>query len=145
MKRTGLIIAVGLLACSAFAADARTKIVTVTTTATNAATTVSATCDFTGYLESVIVVPPATNTGNIAISYQPAASVASAITLVSKTGLAAETVYRPRVDSTTTDGTANTNDPPERFLLAGEVITTSLSSANVTSETWSVVFKWLKK
>ena len=147
MKRLGLVIAtVWLASLAAFASDARTKIKSVTTTATNAATAVSTTLDFTGYLESVIVDPPAGSpTGTVSISYQPKLSTASAVTLVSKAGLTTETVFRPRVDTTTTDGTANTNDDPARFFLAGEVITFSISSANVTSATWNAYFKWENK
>jgi len=146
MKRTGLFIAVWLMACAAFAADSKSEIVDVTTTATNAATLVTDTTSINGYLESVIVVPPAgTPTGTVSVAYQPRLSTASAVTLVSKAGLTAETVFRPRVDTTTTDGTANTNDPPTRFMLAGEDITVSISSANVTNATWNVIIKWEKK
>ncbi len=142
-----MIVTVWLMsACAVFAGDARTKIKSVTTTATNAATTVSTTLDFTGYLESIIVDPPAGSpTGTVSIAYQPKLATASAVTLVSKAGLTTETVFRPRVDTTTTDGTANTGDTPTRFFLAGETITFSISSANVTSAVWNACFKWENK
>jgi hypothetical protein len=147
MRGAGIcVLAVWLSACAAYGADSRSKIVSVTTTATNAATTVSQTFSVNGYLESIIVDPPAGSpTGSVTIAYQPKLSTASAISLVAKTGLTAETVFRPRVDTTTIDGTANTGDDPEKFMLSGEVITFSVTDANVTSATWNVYFKWLNK
>lgn len=148
MKRIGLTIAAGLLAaCVAFSSDIGTKTVSVTTTATNAATRVTGTfADIVGEVESIWMdAPSGTPTGNVSVSYQPALSTLAPVVLATNSAMTADAVYRPRVDVTDNAGNSLTNDPPAKYTIRGETVTVAIDSANVTSQTWNVYFKWIKK
>jgi len=134
-KAIYIALAVGLVVCvSVFAEGLRTVRLSVNTGATAGGTD---TANVRGYVEQVLFDVPTAggSTGTVTVSYQPDISTMAAITIATKTGLTADQVVRPRVDGTTTDGTANTNDPPERYPVAG-VLTFTVASARATNLTW---------
>ncbi len=73
-------------------------------------------------------------------------STLSDVTLASKAAVAADLIVRPRVDTTTTDGTANTGDPPVRYMLAGENLVFNVVNASGSNVTFKALIQYeLKK
>ena len=93
-----------------------------------------AACAFAAPQEATISV--ATGTVTLAVT-QPSGNT---ITLATK-GIAATTLFRPRLDGTDTAGAALTSDPPGRYLSYGDTWTLTVAAASVTGKTWRV---WIK-
>jgi hypothetical protein len=97
----------------------------------------SATLAATGYIEALYVsVSDGSSTGGVRVSYAPLAG--STAVVLATNDVAAEAVFRPRVDGTDTTGSALTSDPPGRFALAGETMT-FVVSGSPTGVVWKCV------
>ena len=136
MRKLSIIGTVALLAACAYAAPK--AILLTAENGTNATATVS-TVAVAGYIDEIVAYGPAVSTGTFAVvAAQP---LANTVTLAGKSAITALTRTRPRFDGTIADGTANTNDPPERYLSWGDTITVTWSSAEPTGGVWRV---WIK-
>ena len=81
-----------------------------------------------GYTDENNKVATAT-TGTVAVTVAPFDGLNDSITLASATVSDGKTVIRPRFDGETSAGSANTEDPPERFNLAGELLTLTVTGS----------------
>jgi len=119
---------------------ARMDSVTVSV-ATGAATTGTGTTTIDGYVEAIVLdVPAGTVTGTYTVAWSPPESTVAAVTIGSGSAITADTWIRPRIDATTTDGTANTSDPPVRYAIPNNgVITVTITNASATNLTWKTL------
>lgn len=140
MRKAIISLAAGLLAC-AFTVHARPqgKEFSVNT-GTNDTGTVTMT-GVAGYIDEIICPIPAGTgvTGTVAVAATPA--IGTAVTLATAT-IAADKLFRTRLDGTDNAGSALTSDPPGRFMAYGDVLVFTVSSANTTGLTWRVYIKW---
>lgn len=140
MKRVLTILAALALALPALAQQPfRGKLIEVDTGAKlYGNTTVK---DVYGYVETVEMDSPnGTATGQVVLYAVPPLSTMGRYLIATNTVTADKRIY-PTRDSTTTDGTANTSDPPARFLLWGDTVTMVVTNASATNLTWQVYVK----
>ena len=146
MKYILSIVLFCICAVSATASDFSFEYLTVTTTATNAATAVSDSVRIKGYIEEIIVdvVTPGT-TGNVSIVAIPEISTFGSVSLYTNNACAADANARPRFYSTDTLGVSITNSAPENlFLSIGDNIQFTIDSGSATSTTFNAVIKYSK-
>ena len=134
-----LLSTVGLMACVSLAEPPRAKIFQIVLTGAETADT-NTLQRLRGYVDEIHVsATDGDATGAVSVVYIPLDGVTPNVTLATNTVTDAK-VFRPRVDGTTTDGTANTEDPPERFSLAGETVQ-AFVRGSATQTTWTVTIK----
>lgn len=133
------------IAGGAFSLDSESF--TVTTTATNAATSVTVTNEnVRGLIYEIKLIPETANaTGTVTVVADPLVGTFANVQLAAITNLSAETVVRPRLDSTDTLGSALTSDAPEMYALVAERLKMTVVNANKTSATFRVQVKYLKQ
>lgn len=144
MKRTILAVCVAAaLSVAARAEEFDRQILSVTTTDGTATQTCAV---IRGPIEEISIDAVTTPcTGTVLVVLQPEVSTLSAVTIVTKSAVTADTIFRPRVDCTDTGGTALTGDPPTRFVACGETLRFEVSAANPTGVVWKAVVKWGKR
>lgn len=138
-----------LLAMGVSGVFASDQLLTVTTTATNAATAVSATAKgFTGEIDEIAVMTSAGVTGNVSIAV---AYPYGGPTLVLATNTVENTpflVFRPRIMEVGVAGATSltvTNEVGgDKFLVAGEAITATVDGGNITNSAFKVRIKYAK-
>jgi hypothetical protein len=138
MRKLSIILGAGLLmAACAFAAPQEATISVATGTNTAGTATLAT---VSGYVDEIVFKLPTggspTGTVTLAVT-QPSGNT---ITLATK-GIAATTLFRPRLDGTDTAGVALTSDPPGRYLSYGDTWTLTVAAASVTGKTWQA---WIK-
>lgn len=142
MRKLSIIAAgVALLAACAQAGRLREQSL-VLTTATNAvlSATVS-TRAVQGWVESVVVVPPAASTGDVQVVLAPVIDDRGAETVVRAADLAAELLVVPARYFTDADGTRSTTNTPVRPIAwHGDTWTVTITNAT-PSKTWRVYIR----
>lgn len=126
-------------ACACFAADpafTRFTDVAYTTSGTVSGRTV-VTANALGYVDEILfdVTGTAGCTGRVEVYTQPPIPSMAVVMLATNYALTGDSTIRVRFDSTGIGGSANSSDPPERFLLWGPVyfaVTNSTHTTNVT-------------
>ena len=138
----GLIMAYALI-CVAGSLDVEK--ISITSTATNAATTVYVTnSNVKGWIEEIVIdVVSAVTTGDLTIAVQP--QLGTAETIYDKDKVAADLTIRPRLDGSDAAGSALTNDVPWRKTVVGDSIVLTYENCNATSRTVNVSIKYEKK
>ena len=138
MRKLSILLCAALAACACLAAP-KTAIFTLTpgTNATDSAGTTA----ISGYIDEIVLEFPSGVIGTGAVAVTATPIIGSAATLASAT-ISATKLTRPRVDGTDTGGNALTNDPPGRYMSAGDKITAALSSAAPTGQVWRVLIKY---
>ncbi len=132
-----MLAALALLALPALAAP-RITFLSLSTGTNDTATT--STTAISGYLDEIVLeLPSGAVTGTVAVTATPI--IGAAVTVASR-GISATHLVRPRFDGTDTAGTALTNDPPGRYMIAADKITITVSGASPTGLTWRVGIKW---
>lgn len=137
-----------ILACGSMTMLASDQLLTVKTTATNAATSVSATANgFVGEIDEISVITSAGVTGNVSIAagypYGGPAVVLATNTVTQFH------VFRPRVMGVGVAGSTSvviTNQVGgDKFEVDGESITATVFNGNSTSATFKVRIKYNKE
>jgi len=134
----------GLMACvlvMAVQAKPRGKMFTIPATGTNTSGTVTCT-GIAGYIDEIIAELPTgtTVTGTVSVVATP--PIGPIVVLATNT-IAADTLFRVRLDGTDIAGAALTSEPQvHRFMAIGDVITYNLAGANTTNLAWNVYIKW---
>jgi len=136
-----LVIALGLLAATASAIDV--KVLTCTTTATNAATIVTDSIStIRGYIDSIIIdVVTAGTTGDIGIVASSSISTAPDVVLVRTNGCNTDAPFRTRFNATDISGGVLATGT-EYFAVCGETITMTLTNASTTSIVFNAIIKF---
>ena len=134
------LIVLAALVCVARAEPWAERVAVTMGTATTATNTIT---DVVGWVESILVsVSDGASTGTVTIAYLPNDGVSAAVSIA--TGATTdEKLWRPRVDGTTVAGVANTNDPPERFLLMRETVR-MVVAGSPTGKVWTATLKMEK-
>jgi len=144
MKRIIGILAVGLLASAAFGGDLQKQTRTVTATATNKATAVTA--SFSGIrgkiLEIRVDLATAT-TGTVVVAVNPELSTMADITLYTGTAITSDVVNRTTFPVDQPDGTDRAAFVP--FVSIGDEITATVSNFDATSKVVNVEIIYSKQ
>lgn len=143
MKRIASIIA-GLAVCSvAFAADPiRLTTVNVTTGTNDTGTTTIG--SIYGYVDEIALKLPTGTAVTGTVTVVATQKSGATVTLASKT-ITATTIIRPRLDGTTSGGSVNSTNSPDRYLSWADSVACTVTSANTTGLTWTVYIKCTDK
>jgi hypothetical protein len=146
MKRIIFILAVGFgIVFTAFSWEIKTKEIEVTTGTTGTNSVSSTNSIEACYINTITFdVVTGSTTGDLSVVKATSGllSTLSDVTLASKAAVASDLVVRPRVDTTTTDGTANTGDPPVRFMLAGENLVFTVVNGSESNTTFKALVQY---
>jgi len=141
MRKAKLFVVLGLLVCAtlAIAGGIETSRLVISTGGLTYGSTTSVAVS--GYLEEVYFdVPSAGTTGTVSVAWSPTLATMDPVTVATSTALTADKIIRPRVDGTSTDGTALTGDPPGRYLVGG-TLTFAVTNASATNLQWTCIIK----
>jgi len=135
------LLAAGLMVACAHGGQLDVQVIEVTTGTNAAAAVYTDNATIRGYITEVRFAPITVCTGDVAVLIVPVDTTFAATVIATNAATAAEVVFRPRVDGTTTAGAANTNDPPERYPVAGEAIRLWVGGCDATTALWRA---WVK-
>ena len=98
------------------------------------------TASVNGYIDEIVVsCSDGASTGVVAVTVSPLAGDAVSIATGTVTD---EKRWRPRVDSTTVAGAANTGNDPIRFPVVGETINVEVTASESSNVTWRADIKY---
>jgi hypothetical protein len=147
MKRTFAAVGCLLLVAGLCRAQNVKETVLTATIGTNAAVAVTSdTSVVSGWIwEIKLDAVTAAATANVSVVAVPgglATTTFGNITLATDSTNDSEVIVRPRFDGTTTDGTANTGDPPEPYMCAGDTIR-YVALGGATGTVHRALIKWI--
>jgi hypothetical protein len=132
-----------MLVCLASALSALADEVIIEVT-TNGGTNTTTSGDIVGYIEDITIdVITAATTADVSVVTSPSLSTMTGVTLVNANDLAADTVFRTRLDGTDAAGTALTSDDPGKFYCNNALIL-SVSDASATGRVFKAIIKYKK-
>jgi hypothetical protein len=141
------ILATSLLLCAglAFGGSGTYEIQTYITTHSSTSTLeqTSTIYNVNGYIDSILIDCPtaSTVTGTVSVVAVRPFSTLADFTLATKTDATADLTVRPRFDGTSTDGSALTSDPPDRYLAVNEALKFAVTNCNATSVVWRCLIR----
>ena len=143
MRKFMTMLFIVIAACFAHGGDYEQQVLSVTvgTNATESVTNHLYGID--GWIHEIKIDVVGVTTGNVAVVAVPIDSTFASITLASNTNLSSEAIFRPRFDGTDIGAVALTNDPPERFLCAGDAIRFTVTGT-ATGTTFKAAVKYIK-
>jgi hypothetical protein len=121
------------------------EIVTITASATNAATAIVGTIDnIRGEIVEIQIDLVTATTATVVVAVSPELSTMTGETLYTGTGITADATLRPGVDMTDATGSALTSDPPVNKVVVGDSITITVSDFDAVDKVVKAIIKYKK-